>query len=103
MKPWPHDHIARELNTTLALLESTLTKCKSEGRITEDGQGIKIINWTKYQSEYERQKPYRKKDSHLYVGPDRAQQMAAANENHMKAWEDANPGKTHPARIGVQA
>lgn len=64
--PLPHSFIAHELHTTLELLESTLKKCKEEhpdhpeeNRITEDGNGIHITNWKTYQSEYERQKPYR--------------------------------------------
>ena len=55
----PHDWIAQELHTTEKLLESTLSKCKVEGRITKDEHGIHITNWTKYQSEYDRQKKYR--------------------------------------------
>lgn len=58
-RPFPHDFIAREIHTTLDLLESTLAKCLEEGRITEDEHGIHITNWTTYQSEYLRQKPYR--------------------------------------------
>ena len=27
----------------------------------ENGNGIEILNWSKYQSEYDRQKPYREK------------------------------------------
>jgi len=60
-RPLPHAFIAHGLHTSEELLESTLTKCKEEGRITEDGQGIHITNWKAYQSEYERQKPYRQK------------------------------------------
>ena len=103
MKPWPHDHIARELNTTLALLESTLTKCKSGGRITEDGQGIKIINWTKYQSEYERQKSYRQRDRHLFVPQDRGSDFAGSmQDQHMDAWEKLHPGQKHPMRAAQE-
>ncbi len=60
-KPFPHSFIAHELHTSEELLETTLSKCKEEGRITEDETGIHITNWTAYQSEYARQKPYRKK------------------------------------------
>ena len=58
-RPFPHSFIAHELHTTEELLESTLEKCKAEGRITEDEHGIHITNWQAYQSEYDRQKPYR--------------------------------------------
>lgn len=58
-RPFPHDFIAREIHTTLELFESTLAKCTEEGRIKEDEHGIHITNWAVYQSEYQRQKPYR--------------------------------------------
>ena len=57
--PYPHSYIAGMLNIDLELLEETLEKCKASGRIEETEQGIKLINWEHYQSEYERQKPYR--------------------------------------------
>jgi len=58
-KPYPHSFIANRLNIDTRLLEATITSCIDEGRITEDDQGIHITNWTMYQSEYDRQKPYR--------------------------------------------
>lgn len=60
-RPYPHSFVAHELHASEELLESTLAKCKEEGRITENEHGIHITNWHKYQSEYQRQKPYRKK------------------------------------------
>ena len=60
-RPFPHSFIAHELHTSEELLESTLSKCEQEGRIAEDGAGIHITNWVAYQSEYQRQKPYRQK------------------------------------------
>ena len=60
-RPLPHQHLAHELHTSLSDLESTLAKCIDEGRITENETGIHITNWDVYQSEYERQKPYRGK------------------------------------------
>lgn len=60
-RPYPHAFIANRLNITEELLERTLGKCADEGRITEDEHGIHITNWKAYQSEYERQKPYREK------------------------------------------
>lgn len=59
LRPYPHSFIVHEIHTTEESFEETLKKCKAEGRISEDGQGIKITNWSKYQSEYERQKKYR--------------------------------------------
>lgn len=109
LRPFPHDHVARLLNTTIALLETTLEKCTKEGRISEDGQGIKITNWTKYQSEYERQKPYRNRKGGMkdmtpeqrkeyYGSEDRAKE----NDERARAWEAAHPGKIHPARVVVK-
>ena len=63
--PIPRSFIANRLNISLQLLNSTIEKCKEEGRLTEDDKGFHITNWGKYQSEYDRQKPYRqaKKES----------------------------------------
>jgi len=60
-RPFPHPYIAHELHISEDLLESTLAKCKDETRISEDEHGIHITNWEFYQSEYDRQKKYRKK------------------------------------------
>jgi hypothetical protein len=62
LRAYPHAFVAHELHTSLDLLEATLKKCKEEGRITEDGTGIVITNWAAYQSEYDRQKPFRAKE-----------------------------------------
>jgi len=59
-RPYPLSFIANRLNINLELLERTLRKCKEEGRITLDDGIITISNWKYYQSEYARQKPYRK-------------------------------------------
>ena len=58
-RPHPHKFIAHQCNIRVTLLESALRKCIEDGRITEDEQGIHISNWSAYQSEYQRQKPYR--------------------------------------------
>jgi hypothetical protein len=58
-RPFPPEFIAHEIHTSLELLEETIRKCKEEGRITEDEHGLHITNWSVYQSEYSRQKPYR--------------------------------------------
>ncbi len=57
--PYPYEWIAGTLNITMKLLKTTLLKCKQSDRITENGDGIHITNWSKYQSEYNRQKKYR--------------------------------------------
>lgn len=58
-RAYPHSFIAHELHTTVELLETVLDKCKVEGRISENSSGINITNWSVYQSEYQRQRPYR--------------------------------------------
>lgn len=62
-KKFPLAFIARTLNIRLNLLKRTLTKCIDEGRITSDATGIHITNWSRYQSEYDRQKQYRQKEA----------------------------------------
>ena len=60
-RPYPHSFIANRLNVPLDLLERTIDKCKDEGRLSENDNGIHMTNWKFYQSEYQRQKPYRDK------------------------------------------
>lgn len=70
-RPYPHTFLANRFNIDLKLLESTIKKCAAEGRITEDETGIHITNWNNYQSEYQRQKPYREaKKEGKYAGAD---------------------------------
>ena len=57
-RPYPHSFIANRLNIPLELLERTLKKCINEGRLKEDTEGVHILNWKYYQSEYERIKGY---------------------------------------------
>ncbi len=59
--PYPHSYVAGILNISVELLDHVLEKCKQSGRISENEHGIKITNWGKYQSEYDRQKPYRQR------------------------------------------
>lgn len=48
------------LKTSKFLLKKAVKRLQDNGRISVNGAGvITIINWKKYQSEYERQKPYR--------------------------------------------
>ena len=56
---FPHLWIAGTLNISQELLDRTLKKCIETERIKENSNGIEILNWAKYQSEYDRQKPYR--------------------------------------------
>jgi hypothetical protein len=99
LRPFPEKHIIQEIKTTPEIYQATMKKCKAEGRITENGQGILVItNWSKYQSEYDRQKQY-KKGSHITADPaERQKILNAAAERHMGAWEAAHPGQIHPQR-----
>lgn len=58
---YPLKWVAGTLNISLNLLQKTLEICKKSTRIEVNGSGIRILNWQKYQSEYERQKPFRYK------------------------------------------
>ena len=61
-RPFPMSFIANRLNIKEELLSRALSKNKEEGRITISADGIiRITKWKTYQSEYERQKKYRKK------------------------------------------
>lgn len=70
-RPLPRSFIASRLNIPEALLETTLDQCIDEGRITEDEHGIHITHWDRYQSEYDRQKPYRDKGKEVPDDPDK--------------------------------
>lgn len=58
-KAYSHNWLAAFLNIELEELESTLKICTDTERICENGNGIEIINWKKYQTDYDRQKPWR--------------------------------------------
>jgi hypothetical protein len=57
--PYPSRWIADTLNISEELLERTLRKCIKTQRIERNRDGLRIVNWARYQSEYDRQKPYR--------------------------------------------
>ena len=59
--PFPRSYIANHLNIATELLERTIKKCIDTKRIDEEDGVLVITNWTSYQSEYERQKPYRQR------------------------------------------
>ena len=60
-KPYPDEYIAGLLNIPVELLRRTIKKCIKTGRLSRNGSGYKIEEWKKFQSEYDRQKPYRQK------------------------------------------
>lgn len=68
---YPETWIAGTLNIPLPLLRKTLEKCVKSERISMNGDGIVILNWTKYQSEYDRQKPSREKKKLGEVDPEK--------------------------------
>ncbi len=59
----PHEYIAQELHCPLELLELVLKRMEGDGAVRINGTGsIELVNFKHYQfSEYDRQKPYRKK------------------------------------------
>ncbi len=87
-RAYPLTFVANRLNITLELLESTVKKCSEEGRIKVDEQGIHITNWTAYQSEYARQKPYREKqDLEVYTEELRTEYSDLDFDNEFKKYE----------------
>lgn len=56
---YPHPWLAEFLNLPLDLFEETLAMLIKTKRIQENGAGIEILNWKRYQTDYDRQKPYR--------------------------------------------
>jgi hypothetical protein len=66
---YPHQWIAGLLNVPLEDLDQTIELLKKTNRISENHDGIRITNWTKYQTEYDRQKPWREaKKERDYTG-----------------------------------
>jgi len=59
--PLPRSFVASQLNIPPELLDRTIAKCRHDGRLADSDTTIIITNWQVYQSEYERQKPYREK------------------------------------------
>ncbi len=59
-KPFPVKFLAAQLNISERLMTATLKSCVEEGRIVNRDGVLVIQNWAKYQSDYLRQKPYRK-------------------------------------------
>lgn len=57
---YPDTWIAATLNIPLKLLQRVVAKCEATDRIERTESGLRIVNWSKYQSEYERQAKYKK-------------------------------------------
>jgi len=60
------EQLSQQFNISLELLESTIKRCIKVKKIKSfpKKRKIMIVNWKKYQSEYDRQKVYRKKDKY---------------------------------------
>jgi hypothetical protein len=58
-KPMPHAFLAARACVPLDVFEVTLEICQRTGRLSDNSHGITICKWKEYQSEYNRQKPYR--------------------------------------------
>ncbi len=90
---FPIEYIANTLNIPLALLGSTIAKCKAEGRIEDREDGVIVIaNWDVYQSEYERQKNYRSPTKNTQTFDEykevlREEFSDLAFEEEVKKWE----------------
>jgi replisome organiser protein len=57
---YPIDYLASMLRCSEASLRGAIEVFESQNRISVKDGVIYITNWPKYQSEYQRQKPYRK-------------------------------------------
>ena len=62
-EPLPRYFIASQLNIKQTLLDRTIAKSIHDNRLEEVDGRLSIVNWTSYQSEYERQKLSRKNKS----------------------------------------
>ena len=62
-EPLPRKYIANQFNISQTLLDRVIAKCIHHERLeqTQLNGILKITNWVHYQSEYDRQKPYRQK------------------------------------------
>ena len=90
-RPYPRNFISNQLNISQELLDRTIEKCRQEGRIDDRDDMIIITNWKAYQSEYERQKQYRKKEDKDY-------KAGAYGENVAQTAEDVERIKKRRAK-----
>lgn len=58
-KPYTENWLATTLNVPRKLLKSAIEKLQKLDEIVVKSDGIWVLNWYKYQSEYDRQKRYR--------------------------------------------
>ena len=80
-----HQWLANFLNVPLEELEKTLKKLEDTERIISNGHGIEILNWDRYQTEYDRQKPYRKKGELTEEQQEVIKTQNKRREEHLKS------------------
>jgi len=81
-RPLPLDFIANQLNIKRSLLDRFIAKAIDENMIRIDDTGvIHISNYMAYQSEYERQKPYRQADTPAYSEAEFSKDRAAIEDS----------------------
>lgn len=69
-KPLPVAYLAHECHCTLEEMKETIAICEETDRLKQNGSGVlEVTNWKEYQTEYDRQKPYRKPKEN--VDPDK--------------------------------
>jgi hypothetical protein len=98
-KPYPYSWIAGTLNVPLKLLETTLEKCRVSERIHENNDGIHIQNWKKYQSEYERQKPYRERKKTQLSESESGESLSAGDSRVISVWRAVKGFKMNSATV----
>lgn len=89
----PDEILAYELGVDEASIGPAKARMIDKGKISVDGRGvISICNWSKYQSEYERQKPGRTK-----VRQDDAHKCGLEGEGEVEGEEEKEKGSGKPA------
>jgi hypothetical protein len=86
-RPYPLKFIANRLNIEISLLEKAIKDFREEGRIKCNGTGIEIVNFKAYQSEYQRQKPYREAKKQDYYTCSKCQKQVLRSTQTLDAFE----------------
>jgi len=64
---YPHSYLAERFRVPLELLERSLKKFIEQDRISENNNGITILNWERYQSLRKAQEPEPEADQSKYL------------------------------------
>lgn len=93
-KPLPRDYIANTLNIKQILLDRVIAKSIHEGRIVDRDSVLFLTNYESYQSEYERQKPYRQSQQtepeytyDMYAADHRAVELAGIQGDELAVFK----------------